>query len=309
MFCPFDDTPGRLAAYQYLEELIVDQRVLEIGCGDGLGLGRLLALEARDVVGLNDDIEQARRALGRDRDGLRLRVWQPPRLPFANDSFDLVLLSDARLAAAYPSLVEEMIRVLTSDGRAVFRSPSTDHPQIEAGLSYGELLDLAEPHFDQVRVIGQCPFVGYSLVELTEEEQDPEVQLDGGLLDGDVEEVVAYVVVCGGPAQEVFPYGVVQFPSGAQGAPAAEPLAAQRVAKPAEKPVPEQPARPAAKPESGPAAKPTAESASKSAAKPATKPIAQAEVTPVPEPEDLAAYTDHAGGRRLRWQWPRHLSR
>ncbi len=285
MFRPFDDIPGRLAAYQYLEELIEGRRVLEIGCGDGLGVARLLALGAREVVGLADSIESARSILGGDRESLRIREWQPPRLPFANDSFDLVLLPDANLAADHPSILTEAVRVLATDGRVVLRSPSGDHSEIEGGLSYGQLLDLTEPLFDQVRVIGQCPFVGYSLVELTEEESDPQVLLDGGLLDGDVEEVVAYLVICAGTEAETFPYGVIQIPSeGFISVPEGTRDAESEVeSEPEPEPEPE--------PESEP--------------EPEPEPEPEVEPEPEPEPEDLSVYTDRAGGRLARWQWPR----
>jgi len=311
MFRPFDDTPGRLAAYQYLEELIAGRRILEIGCGDGLGLGRLVALGALEVVGLEGDIDLARATMGRDRDGLRLRSWRPPRLPFAAGSFDLVLVSQARIAADHPTLLGEVVRVLAKDGRVVLRSPSGDHSQIDAGLCYGDLLDLVEPHFDLVRVVGQCPFVGYTLVELTEDEQDPEVQLDGGLLDGEVEEVVAYLVVCAGPPDESFPYGVVQIPHDAgalatAAAPEAEPAAE---AEPEPAPVPEAVAE--AEPEAEvvaeaePEPEAVAEAEPEAEVEPAPEPEAVAEAEP--EPEDLGGYTDRAGGRLTRWRWPRHL--
>lgn len=270
MFLPFDDTPGRLAAYQYLEELVVNRRILEIGCGEGMGLGRLLALGAREVVGIDGSTEQARAALGRDRDGMRIRSWQPPLLPFATDSFDLVVLPRAGLAVEFPTLLEEIPRVLAPGGGLVLRSPSTDHPRISEGLSYGELLDLAEPLFEEVRVIGQCPFVGYSLVELTEDEQEPEVQLDGGLLAGEVEEVVAYVVICTEPADQVYPYGVIQIPS------SLEPSSEDEL--------------------------PEAEPERELELEPEREP--EPEPEPELEPDDLQSYTDHAGGRLSRWRWP-----
>ncbi len=283
MFRPFDDTAGRLAAYQYLEELIADRRVLEIGCGDGMGLGRLLALGAREVVGLEGNIEPARVILGGDRDSLRLRAWRPPRLPFAADSFDLVLLPEARIVVDHPPLLKEVVRVLATGGRVMLRSPSGDHEQIEGGLSYGDLLDLTEPHFEQVRVIGQCPFVGYSLVELTEAETDPEVLFDGGLLDGTPEEVVAYLVLCAVPESETFPYGVIQIPSEGKIS------------------VPED--------ESEVDDEPEAEAELEAEAEPEVADESEVadelESAPEPEPGDLSAYTDRAGGRLARWRWPR----
>ncbi|MFH2007258.1 MAG: class I SAM-dependent methyltransferase [bacterium] len=209
-----NDDLERLAAYQYLEDLAQGQRVLEIGCGSGLGARQLLEAGAAEVVGVGDEIEAARELLG---GAVTLRRWRPPRLAFAqDDSFGLVILTDATVLLQQPRLLEEIVRVVRHDGWVVLHAACADHPDINEGMSYGALLDLVEPHFEEVRIVGQCPFTAYSLVELSEEPQDElDIMLDGGLMEGGVEEVIRYLVLCTSreAAQMALPYGIVQVPS------------------------------------------------------------------------------------------------
>jgi len=100
-------------------------RVLDDGCGLGLYLQRL-APHARAACGVEFDAARARQA---GTDGLTVTRAAGEHLPFANDSFDLILshevlehVADDRQAMA------EVSRVLRPAGRAVIFVPNRGYP-------------------------------------------------------------------------------------------------------------------------------------------------------------------------------------
>jgi SAM-dependent methyltransferase len=283
---------GRLAAYQYLGELVAGRRVLEIGCGHGRALELFLALKAARLVGLDPDLQAAESRLSEaPGDLVSLRPLRGPHLPLlAGESFDLIVISDLRLVQATPALIEEVLGVLASEGLVICWAPSGDHPEIDGGLTYGELLDLLEPRFGSVRVIGQAPVFAYGLVELAPAATEaPDLSVDGTLLGGQSEAVVAYLVVCSrsptaGPELD---FGLVQVPIG--GLDALPPLV------PRERP--------------GETAEPEADGTTSAEETP--EPGQPAEMTPTstpppaegPKPE-VGGLTDQSGGLLSRWSWP-----
>jgi SAM-dependent methyltransferase len=98
--------------------------VLEVGCGAGVDLARFARGGAR-VSGV--DLTESAIALARAnfaQQGLvaRLEVADGERLPFANDSFDLVYAHGVVQYTARPQqLVAECHRVLKPGGRAIFQ--------------------------------------------------------------------------------------------------------------------------------------------------------------------------------------------
>lgn len=212
----FEQALNRLAAYQFLEPWLRDGRVLELGCGDGQGLRQIFALGARAVIGLDRDLRGARSRVAALEEVVTLRVFQPPRLDLQDAPFDVVLVNDVGALLHRPEMLRELRAALSPGGLLVVRAESGDQLGASRGVTYGELLDLLEPAFPVVRVFGQSPFVGYSLAELTgQEEGELDLFVDGALMGGAVEEVTSYLVLCS--AKEVTgqkgAYGILQVPS------------------------------------------------------------------------------------------------
>ncbi len=100
---------------------LADREILDVGCGSGRALLRLLARGAR-VPGLHgvdvqqELIEEARGAAP----SLDFRVGDATELPFADDSFDIVLastmLSSMRSDASRAQAAREMLRVVRPSG-------------------------------------------------------------------------------------------------------------------------------------------------------------------------------------------------
>lgn len=100
--------------------------VLEVACGAGLGLG-LLRRSAATVVGGDRDEEVLRYGSRQQRDGIRLLRLDAHALPFADRSFDVVVLFEALYYLADPErFVAEARRVLRPHGVLVICTANRD---------------------------------------------------------------------------------------------------------------------------------------------------------------------------------------
>jgi len=101
-----------------------DQKVLEIGCGDG-HVSRLLAPKAREYVAIDPDRQRIRKAMSTGAP-VDFRIGTGEALEFEDASFQVVLFTlslhhqDSRLA------LKEAHRVLTENGQLVILEPTTD---------------------------------------------------------------------------------------------------------------------------------------------------------------------------------------
>ncbi|HEY2749446.1 MAG TPA: hypothetical protein VGL86_32730, partial [Polyangia bacterium] len=183
----------RLTTYLYVQDLLAGAHVLEVGTessGDFLRAHKAHSVGRVTIDGLG---------------GL------------AAGEFDVAFALDVE-AAALRATVEALRRVVKSEGTVVLAVASRDRPGARAGASYYELLDLLQPMFPSVKMVGQAPFVGATLVEYGAE---PDPVLDGTLVPKG--ERVEWYVVVAGPAKAVARgYGVVQVPAAEVGALPAE---------------------------------------------------------------------------------------
>ncbi len=123
-------------------EASIGGAVLEVGCGAGAvtaeivarhrGDGRVVAVDAAPAM-----LERARARVGSDRQlPIFFRPHDPTeRLPFAEETFDLVLGGPAlETVADIPATIADLVRVTVPGGRVVVAMP--------LGGTWGELLDL-----------------------------------------------------------------------------------------------------------------------------------------------------------------------
>lgn len=133
------ELPGRklnLDAYQIIcyryytaSRLVPGKRVLEVGCGAGLGLGYLANKGAEQVVGGDYSIDNLMCA--REYYGSRFEFIQldAHALPFKDACFDVILLYEVIFYLAYPQLViEECHRILSKEGILILCLPNKDVP-------------------------------------------------------------------------------------------------------------------------------------------------------------------------------------
>ncbi len=208
---------GRLPAYVYLADLFRGRRVLELGCGEGLGAAFLARSGAATVIGVDRSGAAIEAARARHRQpNLGFAVAEHAVLDFDDRSFDVVCIPDGAEASRSLGLLEEARRVLQPGGHLILTAPSADRvdrPELRAGVAYHELRGRLEPLFGAPRMIGVTPFVGYALVEFGDDEVQ-DLELDGQLATlgggrGSVTEYVAVAGPLGGPPRG---YLVVELP-------------------------------------------------------------------------------------------------
>lgn len=109
-----------LPRYLFLAERVKDMRVLDIGCGAGLGSSLLLELGARRVDAIDHRpavIELAR--MKHAKAGLNLQVMLWEELDYDPESFDIILCLDPTSPVTDPNLLREVRRVLKPSGEYI----------------------------------------------------------------------------------------------------------------------------------------------------------------------------------------------
>lgn len=152
-----------LAVYEFAAGYASDRTVLDCGAGEGYGPA-FLSSTAECVVGLDyaaEAVQYAGRKYGRDRPNLRFVQGDASRLPFADDSFDVVCcfqvlehLDDG------PGFLFESRRVLKPGGRLILTTPNRlwagtgPNPHHVLEYSADELQEVMEIVFPSVQMLG-----------------------------------------------------------------------------------------------------------------------------------------------------------
>jgi ubiquinone/menaquinone biosynthesis C-methylase UbiE len=118
--------------YALAAEAAAGRRVLELGCGAGLGLG-LIARRARLTVG--GDYSQSLLASGRQHYGTRIPLVRltAEHLPFKSSSFDVLLFFEATYYI--PNMkhaLDEITRILASASEILFINANPERPDFVA---------------------------------------------------------------------------------------------------------------------------------------------------------------------------------
>jgi ubiquinone/menaquinone biosynthesis C-methylase UbiE len=155
--------------YQWAVQYCHDKDVVEVGCGSGQGLG-ILGRVAGTLEGgdYSSQILSIPRAHYGER--VRLSVFDAQRLPFADDSKDVVILFEAIYYVPDATrFVRECRRVLRSGGRVLIATANKDladfNPSPLSHRYYGavELADLFREAGFEVELYGHMPVSGVAL--------------------------------------------------------------------------------------------------------------------------------------------------
>jgi SAM-dependent methyltransferase len=126
------ETPGTLVSreaismglsrYEIVRRLAAGQRVLEVACGSGQGLG-YVGRDAEFIVGGDITSQLLDAARAHYKGTVPLVQFDAHQLPFAESSFDIIQIHEAIYYMARPDRVfEECRRVLSADGILVVSS-------------------------------------------------------------------------------------------------------------------------------------------------------------------------------------------
>lgn len=201
----------RLVRYQYLEGLIDQRVVLELGCGDGAGTDRLNRW-AKQVVACEPDSAALARARARLQGGsVEFLTGNATPLPQPDQFFDVVWVPELQRWLGDASIMPELRRVLKAEGVALFAVPAGESGSVQ-GLAYDALLELLGETFEHVRVVGEIPFWGTTMADFQPDGDELDAALECSLVEED-EAPTDYLAICSDLPLAPQGYAVVQFPS------------------------------------------------------------------------------------------------
>lgn len=148
-----------LARYRFAASLVEDRRVLDVACGEGYGTAMLAGAGATSAIGV--DLDDASVEHAKARYGLDFQSADVTRLPFEDESFDLVVSFETIEHVKDPeAMLAELRRVLTPSGLLVISTPNNDEYLIDNEFHVheyesAEFTELLRRHFDAVHVVFQ----------------------------------------------------------------------------------------------------------------------------------------------------------
>lgn len=204
----------------YAEPLLRGRRVAVLGDAT-LGLAAAIAQRgARLVHAYDPDPVRVAQALAVvARGGAVSFAVLGEDLGVRDGAFDVVLVPDLSLFGGAAELVRRARRLTSSAGVALFATPNGKAERAlaprraarSANLpGYYELFDAVSLQFSVVRMLGQAPFVGYTVADFAPE-SEPEVTVDTSLLAAS-EEPEWFIAVASDRAVELEAYSVIELP-------------------------------------------------------------------------------------------------
>ena len=209
----------------FVEPLVRGRRVAVLGDAT-IGFAEELAERgARLVHAYDPDSARAAEALARAPAGRTSPVSHAvlaSDLGVRDGAFDLVVVPDLSIFPDPADLLRRARRLVAPTGAAVFVTPNprregkrllaakAGDPANERSPSYYELYDLASLQFAKVRMIGQAPFVGYTIADFAPA-GEPEVSVDTSLLQSS-EEPEHFIALASDRPVALEAYTVVELP-------------------------------------------------------------------------------------------------
>ncbi|HMJ57117.1 MAG TPA: hypothetical protein VK540_33840 [Polyangiaceae bacterium] len=203
----------------YAEDLAHGARTAIFGSAT-LGLAEELALRGARLVHVYDvDAGRVAEATARSHDRSIFFALLPDGgdVGVRDGAFDFVLVPDLSLFADPASIVALVRRVVSPLGAALIASPNADAkaPLLPVAdprqaLGYYELYETIAAHFESVRMIGQAPFVGYAVAELSVE--DPEPTIDSSLAESEGKEPDWFLALASDRNLRLDPFALIELP-------------------------------------------------------------------------------------------------
>jgi len=202
-----------LALSAYLDRLFHGRRVLWLGDAASGAPDRAARVAASVLVAdpdfVGDQVERRHLRIVHLADGAAL-----PAGPH-----DVIVVGDlARIGLATSARVRELASVLAPGGVLVVASSNAEaavrlgRAPAAPSLAYEALYELLAQAFPAVRMLGQAPFVGFTVADFSVD-GEPTVVFDGSLLGDASETPERFVALCGTDDVVLDAYAVVQLPA------------------------------------------------------------------------------------------------
>lgn len=185
-----------------------------------MGLAEELVLRGARLVHVYD-IDAGRVAEANARSHHRSIFYAP--LPEGGDlgvrdgAFEFVVVPDLSIFADPAAIMTLVRRIVSPLGAALIASPNVDAkaPLMRvaaprSALGYYELYEAIATHFASVRMIGQAPFVGYAVAELSIE--DPEPTIDSSLAESEGKEPDWFLALASDRNLRLDPFALIELP-------------------------------------------------------------------------------------------------
>jgi hypothetical protein len=216
---------GRLspsvALAAYAEAWINGAKVVVFGDALSLLAERLIERGARHVQVYDADAARAAEASAAS----TLKQVSHAPLELAGSAlrdgvFDVAIVEDLASARENPKgLLEILTRALSRRGVALIGSRNSDVPErlitasapAQQPLGYYDFYDLVSQHFEEVRMLGQTPFVGYAIADFSAADAS-EVRIDTALLPGGAEEPEWFLALASALPVSPDAFSVIQLP-------------------------------------------------------------------------------------------------
>ncbi|MBX3251933.1 MAG: hypothetical protein KF901_32445, partial [Myxococcales bacterium] len=192
--------PADLGLAAWLTPLVTRRRVLWIG--DSASGGPELLASHAELVRVLDTTGRARRRRG---GAVRVSPFRPGPIELAGDSFELAVIPEIAAFEDLRARMGDLARILGEDGWIVAGT------EARGDAAYEDLRDALGDLFREVKVVGQSPFRGVALADLSLADDAIEIAIDGSLLgEAPLDRIYA---VAGEELPRLDDYLVVQLPS------------------------------------------------------------------------------------------------
>jgi hypothetical protein len=140
--------------------------------------------------------------------------------PQRDGTFDVGIVEDLAIAGQNrDGLLGTLARALSRRGLALIGSRNADVSarlirsgvESEPPLGYYDFYDTVSQHFDEVRMLGQTPFVGYAIADFSAADAN-DVRIDTALLPSGAEEPEWFLALCSALPVSPDAFSVIQLP-------------------------------------------------------------------------------------------------
>jgi SAM-dependent methyltransferase len=204
----------------YVEPVVDGKRVLVIGNATSGLAERLLDRGARLIAVFDPDAARVAEALARaPSQNVSFAPLSDGAWALRDGAFDCALIEDLGALADPAGLLKRVRRALAQRGVALVACPNSEVRlrllpgpfPVQSQIDYYRLYDLVSEQFQQVKMLGQAPFVGYAVVAFSPE-GEPEPAIDTGFLPPGGEEPEHFLALGSNAPTALEDFSVIELP-------------------------------------------------------------------------------------------------